>query len=124
MTGCSGFALVLSPDSQTRSTVLAARAEQYQLALERTSDVIRSFDGHVPEELLLCLCGLSTYSGDILPTVPQPHPISPLATAQSMHMFGDIKLIPQHLQALRYLTNLKGGLQAVHKYGNMDNIEW
>ena len=103
---------------------MIARATQYQLALARTSDVIRSFDGHVPEDLLLCLCGLSTYSGDIAPTAPQPHPISPLATAQSIHMFGNIKLIPEHLQALRYLTNLKGGLRAVFEYGNMDNIEW
>lgn len=103
---------------------MIARAAQYQLALERTSDVIRSFDGHVSEELLLCLCGLSTYSGDVAPIVPQPHPTSPLATAQSIHMFGNIKLIPEHLRALRYLTNLKGGLQTMVEYGNMDNIEW
>ena len=103
---------------------MVARAEHHQLALERTSDVIRSFDGHVPEDLLLCLCGLSTYSGDVTPAVPQPHPISPLATAQSIHAFGGIKLVPAHLQALRYLTKLKGGLQAVFEYGNMDFIEW
>ena len=43
---------------------------------------------------------------------------SPLATAQHLHLYARLKIIPEMIKALLEQVNKCGGIQALHEFGN------
>lgn len=50
------------------------------------------------------------------------HPTSPLAQAQNLMFYGSLEFVPNHLKALYYLVEQKGGLEKIQLYGLADTL--
>ncbi len=56
------------------------------------------------------------------PFPQQVHPLSPLATAQNLHVYGSMANDEKHIQGIRLLVAQKGGLDNIHLYGLADTM--
>ena len=88
---------------------------------------IQDFEGNpknIPSDALI----LALFSSNFL-SQPIPHssedciPASPLATAQLLHTYGRVPLIPGHTMALRNLVEKRGGLANLRQGGIADLIQ-
>ena len=54
---------------------------------------------------------------------PLGYPESPLAKTQNLHIYGLMKLVPEHTQAIFMILEQIGGLEALTLYGLRDTLE-
>jgi hypothetical protein len=48
------------------------------------------------------------------------YPQSPMATTQTLDLFGNMVMVPAHMQALYVLVEQRGGLEAIETFGLAD----
>ncbi|KIW63275.1 hypothetical protein PV04_10136 [Phialophora macrospora] len=98
-------------------TLILARFHHYSIALRLLKQQIESLNGRPASELLIICVLRMGVSADVEqdPTPPDCHPTSPLATAQYLHLYGRMSLMPSYAKALHYLVESRGGIHALKR---------
>jgi hypothetical protein len=94
-----------------------ARFHHYSIALRLLKQQIESLDGRPASELLIICVLRMGVSADVEqdPIPPDCHPSSPLATAQYLHLYGRMSMMPSYAKALHYLVESRGGIHALKR---------
>ncbi|KAH6975551.1 hypothetical protein EDB80DRAFT_740579 [Ilyonectria destructans] len=68
---------------------------------------------------LLAIFVLAIHGSMDLSDQPEPHPLSPLATYRHMHVYGRMKPGKEHMNAIYYIVEQKGGISNIdqHAFG-------
>lgn len=77
------------------------------------------------QNILLALITLAAH-GEPSPaqhSLSQIYVGSPLAITQNLHIYGLMKLVPEHIQAVYLILSRLGGIEAVTLYGLRDTLE-
>jgi len=82
-------------------------------------------DGIPHQNILLAIITLAAHGE---PTrdryvAPLGYPESPLAKTQNLHIYGMLKLVPEHIHAMFAILERIGGVDAVTLYGLRDTVE-
>jgi hypothetical protein len=73
--------------------------------------------------ILSAVAILSLYGLSRTTSLQQAHPLSPLATAQNLHIYGRMNLVPQHIAGLHLLVKQKGGVGTIENHSLVDLIK-
>ncbi|KIW23622.1 uncharacterized protein PV07_11808 [Cladophialophora immunda] len=108
-------------DDMSQLAVRAPSIHQSE-ALNCARTEIEALNGPPSDGLILAVIILAV-NGTRRPQIPpQPHPCSPLAKTQSLHLFSLLNVVEAHVRAVAHLVSLKGGLGAVDTYGVRDTL--
>ncbi|EXJ79616.1 hypothetical protein A1O3_07895 [Capronia epimyces CBS 606.96] len=90
--------------------------------IKLVNEQIKSLDGPPSDALLMAVTILSVHGSrdDVL--YPKAHPISPLAEAQFLRIYGSMVNAEEHVQGIMLLIAQKGGLDRIELYGLADTI--
>lgn len=82
-------------------------------------------DGKPHQNLLLAVITLAAHGEPVRDKYCPPlgYPESPLAKTQNLHIYGLMKLVPEHIQAIFLILERIGGIEAVTLYGLRDTLE-
>lgn len=77
------------------------------------------------ENLLLIVITLAAHGEPVREQYATPlgYPESPLAKTQNLHIYGQMKLAPEHTHAIFLILERLGGIDAVTLYGLKDTLE-
>jgi hypothetical protein len=109
----AGIVVAETQDDKVRSAAIVARAQQQILSIQGIADEINKLTGAASDALILAILHLGYAAGEVTVNNVQLHPTSPLATAQSLHIYGTVELLPQHVKALQILVEQKGGIETI-----------
>jgi Fungal specific transcription factor domain len=73
--------------------------------------------------ILSAVAILSLYGMAQTTELRQAHPLSPLATAQNLHIYGRMNLVPEHIKGLHMLVKQRGGVASVDNHSLVDLIK-
>lgn len=97
--------------------------ETFRLIKEELSTLELS-PGTLPSNgILSAVAVLSLYGLSSTTSLQQAHSLSPLATAQNLHIYGRMNLVPQHVTGLYLLVKQKGGVGKIENHGLVDLIK-
>ncbi|EXJ75487.1 uncharacterized protein A1O5_02183 [Cladophialophora psammophila CBS 110553] len=108
-------------DDMSQLAVRAPSIHQTE-ALNCARNEIESMNGPPSDGLILAVIILAVNGTRPQQIPPQPHPLSPLAKTQSLHLFSMLNVVEPHVRAVAQLVALKGGLEAVDTYGVRDTV--
>lgn len=77
------------------------------------------------QNLLLAIITLAAH-GDLLDdgiSSPSASPESPLARTQNLHIYGLMRMVPQHRQAIFAILDQLGGIEEVTLFGLRETLE-
>ncbi|KIY03684.1 uncharacterized protein Z520_00375 [Fonsecaea multimorphosa CBS 102226] len=92
------------------------------VALNCARNAVESLNGPPTDAMILAVTILAVNGTRPQQVLPQPHPISPLAKTQSLHLFSMLSVVEVHARAAAQLVSLKGGLGVVDTYGVRDTL--
>ncbi|KAK5031560.1 hypothetical protein LTR13_007549 [Exophiala sideris] len=81
---------------------------------------LRSLDGPASDALIMAVAILAIHGSRDETVHPEVHPPSPLASAQNVHVYGNMINDEQHTQAILVLIEQKGGLESLELFGMAD----
>ncbi|KIV80502.1 hypothetical protein PV11_07998 [Exophiala sideris] len=81
---------------------------------------LRSLDGPASDALIMAVAILAIHGSRDETEYPEVHPPSPLASAQNVHVYGNMINDEQHTQAILLLIEQKGGLESLELFGMAD----
>jgi hypothetical protein len=113
----AGIVVAESHDPKIRHAAAVARVQQQVLSIQGISEEINKLTGVASDALILAILHLGYAAGEVIANNVQLHPTSPLATAQSLHIYGTVELMPQHVKALQILVRQKGGIETIQLPG-------
>ncbi|OAG40682.1 hypothetical protein AYO21_05178 [Fonsecaea monophora] len=109
-------------DDMSQLAVRAPSIHQSE-ALNHARNEIESLEGGPPSDGMILAVIILAVNGTRRQHIPpQPHPVSPLAKTQSLHLFSLLNVVEAHVKAVAQLVSLKGGLGAVDTYGVRDTL--
>lgn len=109
----AGIVVAESQDAKIRHAAAVARVQQQVLSIQGISEEITKLTDVASDALILAILHLGYAAGEVTANTIQIHPTSPLATAQSLHIYGTVELMPQHVKALQVLVEQKGGIETI-----------
>ncbi|KIW15533.1 hypothetical protein PV08_05581 [Exophiala spinifera] len=99
------------------------------MRLQHKGQVIKLLNEHLrhlegpPMDALIMSIAILAIHGEYDATVyPEIHPVSPLAKAQNLHVYGSMINDEQHVHAILMLIMRKGGLDAMELFGMADTM--
>ena len=114
---CGPNLTLQNSNSETAAALALARFHHHSVAIRMLEEKIESLNGRPASESLI-ICVLRTgVSADVDhgPAPPECHPASPMATAQYMHLYGRMSIMPTYAKALRQLVESRGGICALKR---------
>ena len=78
---------------------------------------LRVLDRPASDGLLMAMVMMGMLTDPIESQIPEIYRASPLATAQHLHLYGRLTVVPATLKALVESINNRGGITAVKDYG-------
>ena len=109
----AGIIIAECQDARIRHASAVIRAQQQVLSIRGISQEIAKLTGIASDALILAILHLGYAAGEVNANNVHLHPTSPLASAQSLHIYGTVELMPQHVKALRILVKQKGGIETI-----------
>lgn len=112
-----------------RGREIAQRAPEWRLfhkveTIKLVNEQLRTLKGAVPSDALIMAVAILSIHGTRDETVyPVVHPLSPLAEAQNLHIYGDLRNDEEHVQGIILLISKKGGLDGIQLYGLADTMQ-
>nr|KAK5441078.1 hypothetical protein LTR18_006922 [Exophiala xenobiotica] len=89
-------------------------------AIKLVNEQLRHLTGPPTDALIMSVAILAIHDSYDEIVHPKIHPTSPLATAQNLHVYGNMVNEEQHLQAIILLIMQKGGLESLELFGMAD----
>lgn len=108
--------------NDTTSSAALLRLSYQTQAIRLINEQLQHLRGPPSDALLVSILILGAHGANLDAVCDQPHPQSPLATAQLLDFYGSMKFEAQHMHALRVLVKLKGGLEAIRMDALADTI--
>jgi len=91
-------------------------------AIKLVNEQLRNLTGPPTDALIMSVAILAIHGSYDEFVYPEIHPTSPLATAQNLHVYGNMVNEEQHLQAIILLIMQKGGLESLELFGMADTM--
>ncbi|KIW69929.1 hypothetical protein, variant [Phialophora macrospora] len=104
---------MISLTEQKRRRIQAINEVHEKRAVELLNQEIQRIDTTPSDTLIYASALLAYVSGPSYDWTSTRHPKSPLATAQNLHAMGHLDIIPERVQAVRTLVQLRGGIDAL-----------
>jgi hypothetical protein len=116
ITNATGHSLrLLPPGHHARNRLLAAAVYHEKKATEAISLLLKEQAGVVPDHIILAIMTVCFPAGDYDEYVSR-YPSSPLAQAQSLHLYANLDMTPHRIRQLQTLCRLletRGNLEGV-----------
>ena len=108
--------------SSVTASLRLARTHHHSKAIRLLKQQIESLNGKPPSESLLFNVLRLGISADVDQGAPLPecHRRSPLATAQSIHLYGKLSIVPNYAKVLHSLLERRGGVHALSRVALSD----
>ena len=100
--------ITLTEDNRKR--VQAINDVHEKRATDLFNQELQSLTTVPPDTLIYASALLAYVSGPNYNWKSTGHPESPLATAQNLHAMGHLEIVPERVQAVRTLVQLRGGI--------------
>jgi hypothetical protein len=114
--------------AENRKTVALERMKHKNLAYDKIHAEIRDLEqepNKTPSEGILYAVGLlALYGTTSNKTLQDDHPMSPLATAQSLNVYGRMELVEEHIRGMHLLVRRKGGVDNIKEISNQHVVKW
>ncbi len=91
-------------------------------AIKLVNEQLRNLTGPPTDALIMSVAILAIHGAYDEIVYPEIHPTSPLATAQNLHVYGNMVNEEEHLQAIILLIMQKGGLESIELFGMADTM--
>ncbi|KIW65880.1 hypothetical protein PV04_08096 [Phialophora macrospora] len=95
-------------DTQKQFEVVSQVHEK--AAIELLNQEVRRLTTVPPDTLIYAAALLAYVSGPNYSPTAGKHPKTPLATTQNLHAMGHLEIVPERVQAVRTLVQLRGGI--------------
>ncbi|KAH6974836.1 hypothetical protein EDB80DRAFT_658828 [Ilyonectria destructans] len=120
--GSSTHYLISSPAADTQNRIIALGLRRKIQAIQALRTKIEQYQpgsSEVDHGLFLAIFILAIHGSFDRSDRPEPHPLSPLATHRDMNVYGRMAFGEEHINALYYLIEQKGGLSCLdqHTFG-------
>ncbi|KAI1607917.1 hypothetical protein EDD37DRAFT_670367 [Exophiala viscosa] len=90
--------------------------------IKLVNEQLRSLKSPASDALIMAVVILAIHGSRDEKEYPKVHPPSPLASAQNLHVYGNMVADEQHTQAILLLIKQKGGLEAFELFGMADTM--
>lgn len=90
--------------------------------IKLVNEQLHNLSGLPSDALIMAVTILAIHGKRDETVYPELHPRSPLATAQQLHVYGNMVNDEEHVQAIILLIMQKGGLEAIDLYGMADTM--
>ncbi|KAH7124972.1 hypothetical protein B0J13DRAFT_455230 [Dactylonectria estremocensis] len=117
--GASTHYVISCPTSHLRNRIITTGLQCKVQAITSLRSLIAEFSEAISESILLAIFVLAIHESFDLSDRPEPHPLSPLATYRDYHIYGRMIFGNEHINALYYLIQRKGGISNIdqHAFG-------
>jgi hypothetical protein len=95
---------------ENRRRITAIKDVHEKKAVNLLTEEIASIRGKPSDTLVYASALLAYVSGPSYEWTSGRHPKSPLATAQNLHAMGHLDIVPERVQTVRSLIELRGGI--------------
>ncbi|KAH7124803.1 hypothetical protein EDB81DRAFT_811884 [Dactylonectria macrodidyma] len=119
--GASTHYAISCPTSPVRNPIITTGLQCKAQTIKCLRSLIAEFSEAISENILLAIFILAIHGSFDLSDQPEPHPLSPLATYRDYHIYGRMTFGNEHINALYYLIQRKGGLSNLdqHAFGHV-----
>ena len=90
--------------------------------IKLVNEQLHNLEGAPPDALIMAVAVLSVHGSRDDTPYPEVHPISPLAKAQNLHVYGNMVNEEKHIRGIMLLITQKGGLDGMELYGMADTM--
>jgi hypothetical protein len=104
---------MISLTEQNRRRIQAINDVHEKRAVELFNQEVQRINTTPSDTLIYASALLAYVSGPNYDWTSTRHPKSPLATAQNLHAMGHLDIVPERVQAVRTLVQLRGGIDAL-----------
>jgi len=118
ITSVASIGLAIFRDKDCVEALSIPRLYHQNQTIKLVREMISDTAAIPSDSLLMAVLNLVVQGGTVDDRIlPECHPVSPLATAQNLHAYRRMTLVPEHTRAMHFLIKKKGCLNKIHIWG-------